>query len=196
MPITIPNILTLLRLALLPLFILVFYLPMQGSYAICAVIFVLAALTDWIDGYLARKLNQESAFGRFCDPVADKLMVMLALMVLVQYYATVWFTLPAMIIVGREFVISALREWMAELGKRAHIAVSYIAKIKTAAQMVAIGTLLFAVGLGWFWLEVIGFFLLYASAVLTLWSMTLYLKAAWVTLAGLPGDFTIPEHSD
>jgi CDP-diacylglycerol--glycerol-3-phosphate 3-phosphatidyltransferase len=196
MPITIPNLLTLLRLALLPLFILVFYLPFQWSYAICAIIFVLAAITDWIDGYLARLLNQESAFGRFCDPVADKLMVMFALIVLVQFYATAWFTLPALVIVGREFVVSALREWMAELGKRASVAVTYIAKVKTAAQMVAIGTLLVAEGIGWTWLAGLGFFLLYMSAVLTLWTMMVYLKAAWDTLAVTPNHFQESRHAD
>jgi len=186
MPMTIPNFITLLRLALLPLFILVFYLPFQWSYAICAIIFILAALTDWIDGYLARRLNQESAFGRFCDPVADKLMIAFALIVLVQHYATAWFTLPAIVIVGREFVISALREWMAELGKRASIAVTYVAKIKTAAQMISISVLLVAESVDSFWLRVFGYFLLYIAAALTLWSMTVYLKTAWETLAASP----------
>ena len=171
-------------------------MPFKWSYAICAGIFVLAAITDWIDGYLARLLNQESAFGRFCDPVADKLMVMFSLIVLIQYYATAWFTLPALVIVGREFVVSALREWMAELGKRASIAVTYIAKVKTAAQMVAIGTLLVAESLGWKWLSFVGFFLLYMSAVLTLWTMMVDLKAAWITLAATPGSFSEPRDID
>lgn len=188
MPLTIPNILTLLRLALIPLFILFFYLPFQWSYAICAAIFVLAGVTDWIDGYLARRLNQESAFGRFCDPVADKLMVMFALIVLIQFYAATWFTLPALVIVGREFVVSALREWMAELGKRATIAVTDIAKIKTTAQMVAIGTLLVSESLDWGWLTIVGLTLLYVAAVLTLWTMMVYLKTAWVTLAARSGE--------
>lgn len=190
MPPTIPNFVTLLRLALLPLFILVFYLPFQWSYTICSMIFLLAGITDWFDGYLARRLNQETAFGRFCDPVADKLMVAFALIVLIQHYATAWFTLPALVIVGREFVVSALREWMAELGKRASIAVTYVAKIKTAAQMVAIGVLLLAEGINSFPLKVVGYLLLYIAAALTLWSMTVYLKAAWVTLA-LPIEPTV-----
>lgn len=194
-PMTIPNFVTLLRLALLPLFILIFYLPFQGSYTVCAMIFLLAGITDWFDGYLARRLNQETAFGRFCDPVADKLMVAFSLIVLIQHYSTAWFTLPALVIVGREFVVSALREWMAELGKRASVAVTYVGKIKTAAQMLAIGVLLFAEGIDSFPLLVVGYFLLYVAAMLTLWSMTVYLKAAWVTLA-MPMDSPVenPEN--
>ncbi|RDE24696.1 CDP-diacylglycerol--glycerol-3-phosphate 3-phosphatidyltransferase [Motiliproteus coralliicola] len=173
----IPNILTSLRILLIPCLVIVYYLPYKWSYLAAASIFALAAITDWFDGYLARKLNQSTAFGAFLDPVADKLMVAVALIMLVETYADIYVTLPAAIIVGREIVISALREWMAELGKRASVAVSMIGKIKTALQMLSIFVLLLAephtelayVGLG----------ALYGAAVLTLWSMWIYLRASW-----------------
>jgi CDP-diacylglycerol--glycerol-3-phosphate 3-phosphatidyltransferase len=138
----IPNILTLMRVGLIPIFILLYYLPFYWSYLAAAVIFTVASLTDWLDGYLARKWEQSTAFGAFLDPVADKLMVAVALVLLVQSHANFWITAPAMVIIGREIVISALREWMAELGARAHVAVSNLGKYKTAAQMVALIVLL------------------------------------------------------
>lgn len=171
-----PNILTLSRIVMIPVFVGIFYLPFSWSYLVSAVIFALAAITDWVDGYLARKLDQSTPFGAFLDPVADKLMVAVALAVLIEEYATVLLTIPAVIIIGREVVISALREWMAAVGSRASVAVSFIGKIKTTAQMVAIVGLL-AFPPEQFWASVaIG--LLYLAAVLTLWSMVLYLKAA------------------
>lgn len=175
-----PNILTLSRIVMIPVFVVVFYLPVAWRYEVSAAIFALAAATDWLDGYLARKLDQSTPFGAFLDPVADKLMVAVALTVLVQEHHTLLLTLPATIIIGREIVISALREWMAEMGSRASVAVSYIGKIKTTAQMVAIIILLGSVpDIGW---AGAGIGLLYIAAGLTLWSMVLYLKAAWPDL--------------
>lgn len=175
----IPNTLTLIRILLIPVFVLVFYLPYQWSFMVSAMIFTLASITDWLDGYLARKLDQSTPFGAFLDPVADKLMVAVALALLIERYQLWWFTIPAIIIIGREIVISALREWMAELGKRTSVAVSYVGKIKTVFQMLAIIVLLAAIPdtsgvfLG------LGMIMLYAAAVLTLWSMVIYIKAAW-----------------
>ena len=171
-----PNILTLSRIVMIPVFVGIFYLPFGWSYLASAVIFALAAITDWVDGYLARKLDQSTPLGAFLDPVADKLMVAVALAVLIEEYANVLLTIPAVIIIGREVVISALREWMAEVGSRASVAVAFIGKIKTTAQMVAIvGLLAFPPGQFWAYVA-IG--LLYLAAVLTLWSMVLYLQAA------------------
>ncbi|WP_303289699.1 CDP-diacylglycerol--glycerol-3-phosphate 3-phosphatidyltransferase [Marinobacter sp. SS5-14b] len=172
-----PNVITLSRIVMIPVFVVVFYLPMEWSYMVSAAIFALAGITDWLDGYLARKLNQSTPFGAFLDPVADKLMVAVALAVLIEGYAAVLLTIPATIIIGREIVISALREWMAEIGSRASVAVSYIGKIKTTAQIAAIvGLLAFPPGNFWAYVA-IG--LLYIAAALTLWSMFLYLSAAW-----------------
>ncbi len=171
-----PNILTLSRIVMIPVFVVIFFLPVQWSYMVSAVIFALAAITDWLDGYLARKLDQSTPFGAFLDPVADKLMVAVALAVLIQEHAALLLTIPATVIIGREIVISALREWMAEMGSRASVAVSYIGKIKTTAQMVAIiGLLAFPPGNVW---ADVALVLLYVAAVLTLWSMILYLQAA------------------
>ncbi len=175
-----PNILTLSRIIMIPVFVVVFYLPVEWSYVVSAGIFALAGATDWLDGYLARKLNQSTPFGAFLDPVADKLMVAVALAVLIEEHAAIVLTIPATIIIGREIVISALREWMAEIGSRGSVAVSYIGKVKTTAQMVSIvGLLAFPPGVLWSDLSVA---LLYVASVLTLWSMWLYLKAAWSDL--------------
>lgn len=177
---TIPNILTLLRILLIPVLVVVYYLPFSWSAWAAGAIFWLAAVTDWFDGYLARKLDQMSPFGAFLDPVADKLIVGASLVLLVESYATPWLTLPAVIIIGREIVISALREWMAELGKRASVAVSYIGKVKTLLQMLAIFLLIIAEPYGWLgWAGIVS---LYSAAALTLWSMYEYLKAAWPEL--------------
>ncbi len=176
----IPNILTLLRIVLIPVFVLVYYLPYAWGPMAAALGFAFAAITDWVDGYLARKLDQASPFGAFLDPVADKLMVATALVLLVDTYSVFWITAPAIIIIGREIVISALREWMAELGKRANIAVSYVGKLKTALQMLSIFIMLASVPYTMFsW---IGIGALYVASVLTLWSMYVYLKAAWPDL--------------
>jgi len=175
----IPNALTLLRIVLIPVLVALTYIPFQGRYVVVAGVFLIAAITDWFDGYLARTLNQTSAFGRFLDPVADKLMVAAALIVLVQWHAdNALMVVSAVIIVSREITISALREWMAELGKRASVAVSYIGKLKTAMQMTAITVLLVHHPL----LDKLGFSLLIVAAGLTIWSMFIYLRAAWPDL--------------
>lgn len=180
MQMNIPNILTTFRIVMIPVCVGVYYLPVEWAYMAAAAVFVLAAITDWFDGYLARKLDQSTAFGAFLDPVADKLIVAAALVVLVESYASLWLTLPAVVIVGREIVISALREWMAELGARASVAVSIVGKLKTTVQMVAI-TVLLASPPGEL-LGQLGLVMLQAAAVLTLWSMLVYLRAAWPTV--------------
>lgn len=177
-----PNLLTFTRILLIPVFIIVFYLPVYWGHTAAAVIFALASITDWLDGYLARKLQQSSPFGAFLDPVADKLLVATSLLLLTGSKDLNYITFPAIIIVGREIVISALREWMAEIGNRAHVAVSYIGKIKTVMQMIAL-TLLLAFHPDISWWGLIGFILLYLSAILTIWSMTVYLTLAWPTLS-------------
>ncbi|MDF1764632.1 MAG: CDP-diacylglycerol--glycerol-3-phosphate 3-phosphatidyltransferase [Oleibacter sp.] len=177
---TLPNMLTLSRIFMIPLMVIFFYWLGETGRILAALVFAIAAITDWFDGYLARKLNQMSALGAFLDPVADKLIVCVALVLLAGHYAETWLTIPAMIIVGREIVISALREWMAELGRRATVAVSHIGKIKTTLQMISIGVLLGAPSGSL--LEDIGVVALYAAAILTLWSMVVYLKAAWPAL--------------
>jgi CDP-diacylglycerol--glycerol-3-phosphate 3-phosphatidyltransferase len=178
----IPNILTMLRVLLIPIIILLFYLPFKWSYLATSAVFAIAAITDWLDGYLARKLQQSTPFGAFLDPVADKLMVAVALVLLVAEHANIWLTLPAAIIIGREIVVSALREWMAELGARAHVAVSNLGKWKTAAQMVALIILLANPPLATIWVT-LGYSLLIIAAALTLWSMVNYLIAAWPHLS-------------
>ena len=173
-----PNILTLFRILLIPLCVLVFYLPYTWSYTASAMIFALAGLTDWLDGYIARKMNMSTAFGAFLDPVADKLMVVVVLTLLVERLNVWWFTLPAIIIIGREILISALREWMAELGKRTSVAVSNIGKFKTALQMLSIMILLLAAPeRSGAWVTS-GLVIMYIAAALTLWSMFVYLRAA------------------
>ena len=174
----IPNLLTVLRVLLIPVFILLFYLPFSWSYWAASAVFSVAAATDWLDGYLARRWQQSTPFGAFLDPVADKLMVAVALVLLAAEHSNLWLTLPASIIIGREIVVSALREWMAELGARAQVAVSNLAKWKTAAQMVALVILLANPPLFTAWV-ILGYGLLIIAAVLTLWSMSQYLLAAW-----------------
>ncbi|WP_226646320.1 CDP-diacylglycerol--glycerol-3-phosphate 3-phosphatidyltransferase [Microbulbifer variabilis] len=179
---TLANQLTLLRVALIPVLVLVFYLPYKWSYIASAIIFAAAAATDWLDGYLARKLNQSTAFGAFLDPVADKLMVATALVLLVGLHKNAWFTVAAAIIICREIAVSGLREWMAELGQRSSVAVSYIGKIKTTAQMAAIIVLLAFDVRDFPVMESLGYLLLYVAAALTLWTMVMYLRAAWPVL--------------
>jgi len=178
----IPTILTLIRIGLIPVFVLAYYLPVTWANIATTVIFVLAGVTDWLDGYLARRLNQISEFGAFLDPVADKLMVAVALILLMQTHPTAWMAIPAAVIIGREIAVSALREWMAELGERAKVAVSFLGKYKTAAQMVALVLLLYHQPLFGLNTPMIGFVLLYVAAGLTLWSMLVYLQAAWMVL--------------
>lgn len=183
MNLNLPNTLTLLRIALIPVFVVLFYLPVGWSNLAVTIVFAFAAGTDWLDGYLARRMNLTSAFGAFLDPVADKLMVAVALVLLVDVnptvYAGLFLAAPAAVIIGREIVISALREWMAELGERAQVAVSVIGKIKTFTQMLALVLLLYREPIGDFPTAEIGFTFLYISAGLTLWSMVIYLRASW-----------------
>jgi CDP-diacylglycerol--glycerol-3-phosphate 3-phosphatidyltransferase len=182
MTLSIPNILTLLRIFLIPVFLVVFYLPVGWAAQVCALVFGIASLTDWLDGYLARRLKQSSPFGAFLDPVADKLMVAAALILIVERDPTPVMAMPAVVIIGREITISALREWMAEVGARARVAVSVVGKFKTAAQMVAILMLIYREPLAGLPTYRIGLGLLYMAVLLTLWSMLVYLKAAWPTL--------------
>ena len=161
-----------------PVFVLVFFLPFDWAHPASAAIFAIAAFTDWLDGYLARRLNQLSRFGAFLDPVADKLMVAVTLILLVKSQPSVWLALPAIVIIGREIAISALREWMAEIGERAQVAVSYIGKVKTAGQMLALLLLLYMEPIGGFPTYQVGLVLLYIAVILTLWSMVIYINAA------------------
>lgn len=186
MTLNIPNLLTLLRIALIPVFVVLFYLPVSWSNEAVTVVFAVAAGTDWLDGYLARRMGLTSAFGAFLDPVADKLMVAVALVLLIDVnptpFAGVFLALPAAVIIGREIVISALREWMAVLGERAQVAVSIIGKIKTSTQMLALVLLLYRDPIGELPTAETGFIFLYISAGLTLWSMVIYIRAAWPSL--------------
>ncbi len=183
MPLNIPILLTWLRVALIPLVVGVFFVPdawmTEYERGLAAtVVFVVAALTDWFDGYLARKLDQTSAFGAFLDPVADKLMVAGALLLLVQLGRTN--AVIAFVIIGREIAITALREWMAQIGASKSVAVSSLGKVKTAAQMIAIPMLLYAYPLfGVVDTLFVGERLLEIAALLTLWSMLYYLRRAW-----------------
>jgi len=191
-----PNILTLFRIIVIPFFVMFFYLPYTWGHVAAAIIFALASITDWLDGYLARSLQQATKLGAFLDPVADKLMVSIALVLIVgepqfQYITLssgvysvpiAVITIPAAIIVSREIIVSALREWMAELGKRTSIAVSHLGKVKTSAQMIAIFILLYCNPRTNAFLAISGYILLYIAAALTIWSMVLYLKAAWPEL--------------
>lgn len=172
--------LTLSRIIMIPLMVISFYWFGQHAHFIAGLFFVVASITDWFDGYLARKWNQTTALGAFLDPVADKLIVAVALVLLVEHFNSLWLTIPASIMIGREIVISALREWMAELGKRANVAVGNIGKVKTAFQMIAIGVLLGHELHSWF--TPLGYIAIYIAAVLTLWSMIVYLNAAWPEL--------------
>ncbi len=174
--------LTLMRLVFIPILIILFYCQFPGSRILCGCLFALSSITDYFDGYIARNYNQQSKFGAFLDPVADKLSVGVALILLVEQHHAAYMTIPAVIIVGRELVISALREWMAELGQRASIAVSYVGKVKTCTQMAAISFLLgYKTGI-WNWLDWSGLILIYVASLLTLWSMWQYLKIAWPSL--------------
>lgn len=177
-----PNLLTLLRIVLVPVFALVYLLPGDAWYLFAAILFALAAFTDWLDGYLARKLGQTTRFGAFLDPVADKLIVVTALILLIGHHADLWLTLPGIIIVSREIFISALREWMAEMNRRGLVAVTQVSKVKTTLQMIAITLLLANDPNASNWWVIGGYLLLYVAALMTLWSMCIYLIAAWPTL--------------
>ena len=178
----IPNLLTLFRLLLIPLFVVFFYSDWKWSHLASAAVFLLASATDWLDGYLARRLGQSTAFGAFLDPVADKVMVAVVLVLMIERYDVPIFAIPAAVIVARELMVSALREWMAELGQRAMVAVSMIGKIKTTAQMGAIVILLAVIPEHNHPMKSVGFALLYIAVFLTLWSAFIYLRAAWPLL--------------
>jgi CDP-diacylglycerol---glycerol-3-phosphate 3-phosphatidyltransferase len=191
MKLTVPTWLTLLRIVLIPVLVLVFYLPYKWTNFAAAFVFILAAVTDWLDGWIARRYHLYSAFGAFLDPVADKLMVAVALFLIVQENPTMWMAIWAAVIVGREIAVSALREWMAELGQRATVKVASLGKIKTIVQMVALGCLLYSSTPGkldrsdiWLgeWIFHLGDWLLALAAILTLWSGGQYLRAAWPIL--------------
>jgi CDP-diacylglycerol---glycerol-3-phosphate 3-phosphatidyltransferase len=212
MRLTVPTMLTLARIVMIPVLVLVFYLPFKWTNFASAAVFILASVTDWLDGWIARRYHQYSAFGAFLDPVADKLMVATALFLIVQGHPTAWMAFWAAVIVGREIAVSALREWMAELGQRARVQVAAVGKIKTIVQMVAISMLLYAIVPAeppqpkpWMGdvIFVVGDWLLAGAALLTLWSGYEYLRAAWPVLkAGeghavdLPaGDMASPDAS-
>jgi CDP-diacylglycerol--glycerol-3-phosphate 3-phosphatidyltransferase len=189
MPLNLPNILTSIRVLLIPLMVVIFYLPVYWASFGAAVVFWVACVTDYWDGYLARKMNLMTPFGAFLDPVADKLIVVISLMIVVERDQTLWLTIPALIIVAREVIISALREWMAEMGKRGNVAVSNLGKIKTFLQMFAITGMLgiepsdsgaFIASDGWY---VAAIFSIVVAAILTLWTMLSYLRAAWPELS-------------
>jgi cardiolipin synthase len=181
MPLNVPNVLTWLRILMIPLVVGVFYVPEvwlsgQNQNLIATGLFIAAALTDWLDGYLARRLNQMSAFGAFLDPVADKLMIAAALIVLVWLQRVD--AVIAVVIIGREIAISALREWMAKSGESKSVAVNFLGKIKTISQMIAVPMLLYHERIGVFSPQRVGTWLIYLAALLTLISMLYYLKLA------------------
>lgn len=175
----IPNSLTVFRILLIPVFVGVFYLPFSWANAVTAAIFALAAITDWLDGFLARRLQQTSRFGAFLDPVADKLMVTAVLVLIVQADPRAVVAVPAIVIIGREIAVSALREFMAIIGERTRVKVAMVGKIKTSAQMLALLLMLYRDDFRGFPTYEVGFWLLYVAAALTLWSMIVYLRAAW-----------------
>lgn len=179
MKLTVPTILTLFRIILIPVFVVIFYWPAPWANVAAAAIYTIASITDWIDGYLARILNQESSFGAFLDPVADKLMVVVAIVLLVEANPSPWIAIPSIIIISREITVSALREWMAELGSRATVKVSGVGKAKTVAQLLSLILLIYHEPLIGLPIYQIGMGLYYLAAFLTLYSMLVYLKAAW-----------------
>lgn len=179
---TIPNIVTVFRVLLIPIFVLVYFLDWQWAREVGAFIFCLAAITDWFDGYLARKLQQTTAFGAFLDPVADKLIVAAALLMITHTYENAWITVPSIVLMLREVYVSALREWMGQKGNRDQVKVSFIGKAKTTVQMLALIGLLSGLetfmGITIYWVT-LGYVLLYFAALLSMWSMIKYSLAAW-----------------
>ncbi len=182
----IPNALTLFRIIMIPVFIVVFYLPVEWNFKVAGLIFAIAGWTDWFDGYIARRFNMTSRLGAFLDPVADKLMVTISIIMVVELYNTAWIALPALAIVAREITITALREWMAEYGNAQEVKVGFVGKVKTLWQL---GSIFFLILGGanpplvtvfdeslFVWA---GYFSLYVSLILTYWSGAIYLRAAW-----------------
>ncbi len=179
MRLTLPNVLTWIRILAIPLVVLIFYAPVSWSGPGAAVLFALAGITDYFDGYLARRLGQTSKFGAFLDPVADKLIVATALILIVQHDPRPFLAIIAGVIIGREITVSALREWMSEVGARTRVAVTYFAKWKTTFQIVGISLILYERPLFGMDIYTIGIVLLFVAAGLTLLSMIDYLRAAW-----------------
>ncbi len=179
MQFNIPNTLTIFRIIAIPLIVFVFFLPVSWARPLSGCFFVLAGITDWLDGYLARRLGQTSKFGAFLDPVADKLIISTALVLLVQSDPQIIFSMIAVIIIGREIAVSALREWMAELGERGQVAVTFFGKWKTTVQMIGISLMLYQEDLFGVPTYTIGTAFMFVAAGLTLWSMIDYLRAAW-----------------
>ena len=177
-----PNILTWIRIATIPVFVWCFFSEIEFARPIAGALFGFAAITDFLDGYAARKLGQTSRFGAFLDPVADKLMVTIALVLLVQGDPRVTVAMIAVVIIGREITVSALREWMASVGEHAQVAVSWTGKVKTGFQMFGIAFMVYQSRLFGIDIYFIGYWLLVIASGMTLWSMYIYLKAAWPTL--------------
>ena len=179
MKLNLANFLTLLRIAAIPVVVICFYSPLEYARPIAGVLFGLAAVTDMIDGWVARRFGQMSRFGEFLDPVADKLMVAIVLVMLVQAQSSWFEDVIAMIIIGREITISALREWMATIGERANVKVDITGKIKTTLQMFGIGFMVWKKPLFGIDIYAVGFVMLVLAAIMTIWSMVVYLRAAW-----------------
>jgi CDP-diacylglycerol--glycerol-3-phosphate 3-phosphatidyltransferase len=177
--INVPNTLTLLRISLIPILVIIYYADFSYHYMIAAMVFTLASMTDWLDGFLARRYNQLTNFGAFCDPLADKLIVIIALILLVSRYHSVLVSVAAIIIVSRELIISGLREWMAKVGCTHNTTVTYSAKVKTTLQMVAIACLMALTESHLVLLINISIILLFIAAALTLWTMYGYLYKSW-----------------
>ena len=188
MPLTTPNLLTLFRMALIPVVVVLYFMPIAGVYV--TAVFLLAGLTDWLDGYLARRLEQTSQFGEFLDPVADKLVVAAVLVLLVsdgdvlaRVVSQKLFIVAVVVIIGREIAVSALREWVVQSGARAGMAVSTLGKVKTTMQIIAIALLLYSQDLVGFPTLLVGELMLYVASALTIWSMAGYLKSAWPAIS-------------
>ena len=179
---TLANFFTCLRVMLIPVFMAVYYADFHGHFLLASSIFILACITDWLDGHMARRMRQTSRFGAFLDPVADKLLVTITLVILAASYSTPWYTIPAALIVAREVLVSALREWMAEHNERDTVAVGMMGKIKTTIQMLALIILLATDTQGSPLIWVSGLVMINLAAVLTMWSMAIYLHNAWPTL--------------
>lgn len=196
MRITLPTWLTLFRIVLLPVMVIVFYAPFHGHNIAAALVFALASFTDWLDGYIARRFNLTSAFGAFLDPVADKLMVAVTLFLLVQKHPTALLAITGAIIVGREIAVSALREWMAQIGQRSRVAVALAGKLKTVMQIVALIVLLVEHDAETLRIYHVGETLLVVAAILTIWSGLDYLRSAWPALRGEPAPGAAAENHD
>lgn len=171
-----PICITIFRIILIPFFTLIFYFPFDSCKLVSAIIFLIASITDWIDGFLARKLKQTTKFGKFLDPVADKIVVIISLIIIIEHFHIWFITFPASIIIVREIIISALREWMAKIGKSKKVSVSLIGKIKTFIQMLSLFSLLWEPNV---FIKIMGIIILYIASIITLFSMINYFKLAY-----------------